>query len=217
MARLDSTINDDEVKTLRWLSAEALSIFSLQVVTIAGLSLTLDREDFDALVEARLTEGVVPPHQMKRFSEAVDKYLMGILSVANAPASVRVEALGALNLTPPDYSGQLSELAWRLGRTPPSVRSLPRQLDMLVFERVVHQREVAPAAATRLGLVREDSARLRRILAAFLRGTSASTDILDAALSSPIDQPRAQNVREMQGFLFVSESEREASDADTRR
>jgi hypothetical protein len=63
---------------------------------------------------------------------------------------------------------------------------LPRQIDLLVHERVAREREVAERAARRLGLERQETARLRNLLAAFLRGCDASPAVVDEALTSAV-------------------------------
>jgi len=177
---------DTDTPALRWLFAEAASVLTLNLVTVAGLSLTLEHQRFYELVSERLAEGVVPMTEMRRLSESIDNYIAGVLSTANIPANVRTEAMGAFLPQPPDYAETFAAITWRIGRNPLAARSLPRQVDLLIFERVANRREVRDSAAQRLGLARPDAARLRSLVAAFLRGCEATTEMLDAAFLLPL-------------------------------
>ncbi len=181
--RWDAQLQDDESVALRWILAESVSVLTLNMVMIAGLSLTLERSLFSQFVSDRLAEGLVPMVQMRRISDSIDKYVNGVLSAANVPADVRTSAIGAFLPEPPDWAEPLAEVAWRMGRSAIQARSLPRQIDLLVHERVARNREVAERAAGRLGLERQDTARLRNLLAAFLRGCDACPDVINDALT----------------------------------
>jgi hypothetical protein len=194
--------DDDDTLAVVWLTAEAVSIFALNAVTIARLGLTLDRADFNSLVGESLAEGIVPAHQARRLSESIDRYVSGLLSATNASPSVRVDAVGAFLPEPPDYADSYAELLWRLSRTPLAARSLPRQIDLLLFERLVRGREAPVLAAVRLGLGRGDGARLRRELAVFLRGANASVEILDSALRIDVTPRGRSNTEQAQLPLF---------------
>lgn len=194
--RWDPRVHDDEATALRWVLAESVSVLALNVTIIAGLSLTLERPRFSQLVSDRLAEGMIPMPQMRRLSESIDKYLNGILSAANVPPDVRTGAIGAFLPEPPDWAEPLAEVAWRMSRSAIQARSLPRQIDLLIHERVARAREVPEHAAQRAGLERQDTARLRNLLAAFLRGCDASPDVVNDALISAV--PRGTPVREDQ-------------------
>lgn len=189
---------DDDTRGVRWLLAEGVSVFTLNLVTIAGYSLRLSRNDFNGLVAGRLAEGALPKHQMRYLSEQVDKYVAGVLAATNAPPDVRVEALGAFLPTAPEYAEQIAEAAWRLGQSPHAARSLPRQVDALIFERLVRSREPGEAPATRLGLSRDDGFGLRRLIAGLLRGCQASTALVDDALQAPVQAPSRSGEAEVQ-------------------
>jgi hypothetical protein len=195
--RWDPRMQDDEAQALRWLLAESASVLTLNLVTVSGLSLTLERLRFSQLVNDRLAEGMIPMPQMRRLSDSIDKYVNGVLSAANIPADVRTSAIGAFLPEPPDWADPLTEVAWRLGRSAPAARSLPRQIDLLVFERVARLRDVPEQAARRVGLERHDATRLRNLLAAFLRGCDASPDVLNDALVTaiPLTAPAAEHSR----------------------
>lgn len=200
---------DEDAQAIRWLVAESASILTLNLVTIAGFSLTYERLKFYDLVKERLAEGQIPAPEMRRLSESIDQYVAGVLRTIKAPASVMAETIGAFHPEPPEWAEPLAEVAWRLGRTPLAARSLPRQTDLLLFERVARRREVPESAANRLGLERPDTARLRNLLAAFLRGCQASSPMLDEAFVTAIlttqntAQPSpASEPREQQSALF---------------
>jgi hypothetical protein len=194
--RWDPRVHDEEATALRWILAEGVSVLALNVTIIAGLSLTLERPRFSQLVSDRLAEGMIPMPQMRRLSDSIDKYLNGVLSAANVPADIRTSAIGAFLPEPPDWAEPLAEVAWRMSRSAIQARSLPRQIDLLVHERVARAREVPDHAAQRAGLERQDTARLRNLLAAFLRGCDASPDVVNDALTSAV--PRAVPAREDQ-------------------
>jgi hypothetical protein len=187
--RWDAQLQDDESVALRWILAESVSVLTLNLVMIAGLSLTLERSLFSQFASDRLAEGLIPMVQMRRISDSIDKYVNGVLSAANVPADVRTSAIGAFLPEPPDWAEPLAEVAWRMGRSAIQARSLPRQIDLLVHERVARNREVAERAAGRLGLERQDTARLRNLLAAFLRGCEACPDVINDALTSAVPLP----------------------------
>lgn len=184
--RWDAQLQDDESVALRWILAESVSVLTLNLVMIAGLSLTLERSLFSQFVSERLAEGLIPRAQMRRISDSIDKYVNGVLSTANVPADVRTSAIGAFLPEPPDWAEPLAEVAWRMGRSAIQARSLPRQIDLLVHERVARKREVAERPAARIGLERQETARLRNLLAAFLRGCDACPDVINDALTSAV-------------------------------
>ncbi len=186
--RWDPRLHDEEATALRWILAEGVSVLALNVTIIAGLSLTLERPRFSQLVSDRLAEGMIPMPQMRRLSDSIDKYLNGVLSAASVPADVRTNAIGAFLPEPPDWAEPLAEVAWRMSRSAIQARSLPRQIDLLVHERVARAREVPDHAAQRAGLERQDTARLRNLLAAFLRGCDAAPDMVNDALISAVSR-----------------------------
>jgi hypothetical protein len=177
-------VQDDDKLAVRWLAAEATSILTLHFVSIAGQATTLDRPSWDALVNERLAEGALPAHQMRKLSDSLDKYVSGLMAAANAPADLRTQAIGAFLPEAPDYADPFAELCWRLKSDAPAARVLPRQLDFIVFERLVHQRNPDPTATGRLGLARDGSTRFVRLVSGFIRGCGASFSELDEALAS---------------------------------
>jgi hypothetical protein len=180
-------LESDEEAALRWLFAEGVTAFSLNVVTVAGYSVTLDPEAFGALISQRLSEGVVPLHAMKQLGSQIDKYVVGLLTAANAPASLKVDAMGALEPTPPPYVGPLIELCHRLRAAALEARRLPRHVDVLMHERLTNTREPDPKVTLRLGLGSGgETARVRRAVSAFLRSQVGLPDPVDKALSSDV-------------------------------
>jgi hypothetical protein len=182
-------LHDEEAVALRWLAAEAVSQLTLQMVAIAGMALTLDRQAWEALTVERLAEGSVPMRHMRALSDSVDKYVTGLLATADAPAELKAQALGAFIPSPPDYAEPFAELCWRLKGDAPAARGLPRQVDLLIHERLVHQRVPSELAVSRLGLNRDASTRLIRLVSGFLRGCDASFDAADQALIAPLPRP----------------------------
>ncbi|MFD0691635.1 hypothetical protein [Actinomadura fibrosa] len=179
-------VDDDHTEAIRWLAAEAVSILTLNLVTIAGQATTISRQAWDLLVAEQLAQGAVPAHQMRKLSDAVDKYLAGVLTTAQVPAELRTQTIGAFLPQPPLYTEQFAELCWRLKTEATYARALPRQVDFLAFERLVRRREPHPTAVTRLLLANTNSARLIGLICAFLRGCGGSFEALDQALSASV-------------------------------
>jgi hypothetical protein len=132
---------------------------------------------------------------MRRIAADVDKFVGGLLSATNASAAVRAEAIGAMHPTPPEWTEPYVDLLKRLAAARQAARHLPRQVDVLVHERVVWRRNVKPETIRRLGLEDPQAGRLIRLVAAFLRSQSAHVDIVDRALTAAIpavaDRPEA--------------------------
>jgi len=179
-------VDDDDARALRWLYAEALSSWTLNVVTLAGEAARLDGATFLSRAHERLAEGAVPAAYQRRLSEAIDKYMAGVLAAAQAPAVLRTEAMGAFVPQPPDWAGSLVELVHRLAANPTASRELPRRVDLLLFERLVNRRHILPAAVERLTLTDEAFGGQRRLLAAFLRAQPGLPEAVDKSLTAPV-------------------------------
>ena len=179
-------IDDEDSSALRWLLAETVSAFTLNAVAIAADAITDDADLFRTELSERLSGGVVPAAAMRRIAIDVDRFVAGLLSATNAPASLRVDAMGALQPEPPEWTDSLIELVHRLAMSPAAAQALPRQMDLLIFERLVWRRQVPLAAVQRLELDSTDAGRLIRLVAAFLRTYSAPIDAVDKALTRPI-------------------------------
>ena len=180
-------LDDDDARALRWLFAEAVSTFTLNTVAVAAGALVDDDKLFSSSVGERLSAGVVSADAMRRISADVDKFIGGVLVAANAPASMRVEAIGALHPQPPEWTAQYLDLTRRIAMSREAARNLPRQIDLLIFERLTRRRHVPPVAVTRIALDNPETGRLIRLIAAFLRSQAANVAAVDKALSTPID------------------------------
>lgn len=182
-------IDDDDAQALRWLFAEAVSVFTLSTVAVAAGVLTDDDALFSARVGEQLSAGIVSADAMRRIAADVDKYIGGLLVATNASASVRAEAIGALHPQPPDWTEQYLDLIRRVAAIPPIARDLPRQVDLLIFERLTRRRHVPAEAVRRIGLDNADTGRLIRLIAAFLRSQAGNVAVVDKALTTPIGAP----------------------------
>lgn len=178
-------IDDDDQAMLRWLYAEALGIFALNAVVLAGLRLASEKNDWRAWAADRLAEGAVPMHQMKVLSSAIDKYTAGLLGRLGAPAQVHTEAMGTFLPSPPEWTDSLLELIERLAANPLTARHLPRHVDLVVYERLVHRRHIVPQVLSRVdGVQGSDLDKMRRQLTAFLRGNARLPETVDKALAT---------------------------------
>lgn len=184
-------VADNDANALCWLLSEAMAAFTVNVTALAGEAMRLDADQFHALAAERLAEGMVPTHYMRRLSDAIDKYLAGVLATVNAPADVRADAVGAFQPRPPDFTDPLVELIGRLSAAPSLTRQLGRQVDLVMFERVVHRREPPHRAVSRLG-IGEPAGRAMRQIAAFLRGQAGLPDELARALTDALLDARRQ-------------------------
>lgn len=181
-------IEDDDARALRWLLAETVSTFTLFAVVAAADAIRTDPVLLSAELGERLSAGRASAEAMRRIASDVDKYVAGLLTAAKAPASIRSEAIGALHPEPPEWTLQFVELLCRLAASPDKARRLPRQLDLLVHERIVWKREVNEIPFGRLSLDDPDAGRLVRLVNAFLRSQAAHIDVVDRALATA---PRA--------------------------
>ena len=194
-------VEDEDSRALRWLLAETVSVFTLNLVRVASEAIRTAPELLAAELGERLSAGLASADVMRRIAVDVDKFVGGILSAAKAPPNVATDAMGALHPEPPEWTGQFTELVSRLAATPEKARILPRQMDVLVHERIVWQREVNLVPYDRLLLGDPETGRLVRLVAAFLRGLATHVEVVDRALStamkaagqvhapkSPIDQ-----------------------------
>ena len=73
-------IDDDDARALRWLFAEAVSVFTLNAVAVAADALVDNDKLFSASVGERLSGGVVSADAMRRISADVDRYIGGLLA-----------------------------------------------------------------------------------------------------------------------------------------
>lgn len=179
-----SEIDDDQAAALRWIYAEAISILTLQLVVLVGRYQASDQRDWTNYASDRLAEGAVPANNQRALAEAFDKYLAHILGELKAPAAVGVEAMGAFHPTPPEWSEGLIELISRL-EVFAGLPELPRQTDLVITERLVRRRHVSDEALAAVSnRDPEEFGRMRRQMAAFLRGAVQLPDAVDKALNA---------------------------------
>ncbi|WP_396911307.1 hypothetical protein [Mycolicibacterium sp.] len=175
----------DELTVARWFFAEAISVAMLNLAVIAGEANTMDTATFRQTAAARLASGDIPFHALRALSDHVDTFVGKILAQLNAPSDVRMSAIGGLMPLPPDYTEPLLELISRFAAEAHTTAQLPRQLDAILFERLVRRRELSAALRSRLQLT-ENTERLMRLLAAFLRGQFALPSVVDRVLTTPL-------------------------------
>ena len=94
--------------------------------------------------------------------------------------------MGALHPRPPDWTEQYLDLLRRIAKSPRAARDLPRQVDLLIFERLTRRRHGPGSAVARTGLDGNDAGRLIRLVTAFLRG-QANVAVVDKALTTPVE------------------------------
>lgn len=175
----------EAMSALRWFFAEAISVATLNLVVVAGEANTMDVQSFEASASARLATGDLPYHGVKKFAERVDVFIGRILSGLDAPPEVITSTIGAFEPVPPEYTEPLLELISRLASNASVTAKLPRQMDAVVFERLVHRRVVGTPALDRLA-IDPDSERLIRLIGAFLRGQFALPEPVSKALMTPL-------------------------------
>lgn len=177
-------INDGLASALRWLYAEALSVLTLHLVVLAGMYRVSDSREWSALVNDRLAEGAIPTHNQRALADAFDTYLARVAGELKAPATMKVEIMGAFHPTPPEWTEGLIELLIRL-ESSAGLADLPRNTDLVVTERLVRRRhESVRALQSVTTRDPEDFARMRRQVAAFLRGAVKLPDVVHKALTS---------------------------------
>ncbi|OXM18323.1 hypothetical protein CBI33_26745 [Rhodococcus erythropolis] len=175
-------IDDGQASALRWLYAEALSILTLHLVVLVGLYRVFDSRDWATLVIDKLAEGAIPTHNQRALADAFDTYLAHVASELKASAAMQVEIMGAFHPTPPAWTDGLIELISRLDNAT-GLADLPRNTDLVVAERLVRRRHESPEVLKAVSA--HDPAgfsRMRRQLAAFLRGAVTLPDAIDKAL-----------------------------------
>lgn len=191
-------IDDDDQTLLRWLYAEALGVFALNAVLLAGQRLSAERIEWRRWATDRLAEGAVPMHQMKVLSDAVDKFTAGLLGQLNAPTQVHAQAMGTFLPLAPDWTDGLIELIERLAANPLTARGLPRHVDLVVHERLVHRRHVDQQVLDRVdGAFGGELDKMRRQLTAFLRGNARLPDAVDKALGTTTAPPHSANAHDL--------------------
>lgn len=177
-------VDDDQAAALRWMYAETISILTLHLVVLTGRFQASDHREWPAIANDRLAEGPIPAANQRALADAFDKYLAHVLGELRAPATMSVETMGAFHPTPPEWSPALIELVGRLEALP-GLPELPRHTDLTIVERLVRRRHVSPEAWAAVSTRDpDDFARMRRLIAAFLRGAVDLPEAIDKALTS---------------------------------
>jgi hypothetical protein len=184
-------IEDDNSRVLRWLLAETVSVFTLNTVALASEALLDDPALLGQRLGDRLSAGYASADAMRRISRDVDKFVAGLLVISNAPADVKAGAVGAMHPTPPTWTQPFLELLERIAAARETAVQLPRQMDVLVHERIVWRRNLKAEPIRRLQMDRPEVGRLVRLIAAFLRHQAAHIEVVDRALTAEI--PRGSN------------------------
>ena len=179
-------IEDEDSRALRWLLAETVSVFTLNAVAVASEVVRSEPELLASELGDRLSGGLAPADVMRRIAVNVDKFVGGLLNVAQAPPTLVTEAMGAMHPEPPPWTEQFVEFVSRLASMRENACVLPRQMDLLVHERIVWRREVTQIPFDRLALADPEAGRLIRLVAAFLRSQAADVEVVDRALSTAL-------------------------------
>ena len=209
-------LEPQEAAALEWLLADAVVVFSVAAVELAGVALALPREDFRRLMSERLAEGIASYSQLQRLSNEVDKYVLGILERAGVPRDRTIQALGALAPHPPPYADALTEVVERLSERPRAARHLPLALDFVLASRI---RRDPPEGIGGLAVLPIESVpetlALARLCSAFLKGQAQ----LVPEVARVIDETSTNRRREEQGPLAgdVSGAPETAVDFDVSR
>ncbi len=206
--------HQDATRAARWFFAEAISIATLNLAVISGEANSMDARTFQETATARLASGDLPYYAIRKLSERVDEYVGKILTSVDAPADVRMSAMGAFQPLPPDYTEPLLELVSRLASEASVTSRLPRQLDAVLFERLVRRRDLSPDLQGRLALS-DDTERLIRLVAAFLRGQFTLPGPVDKVLTTPLIADHRDLSSDGQSMLFEPASDASGS-AGTR-
>lgn len=175
----------EATEAARWFFAEAISIATLNLAVVAGEANTMDSASFQNSASARLATGDLPLHGVKKLSERVDVFIGKVLASVDAPAEVVTSTMGAFAPVPPEYTEPLLELIGRLASDASSTAQLPRQMDAIVFERLVRRRVVGDEVLSRLNCTAKTE-RLIRLVGAFLRGQFDPPDAVQKVLTTPL-------------------------------
>jgi hypothetical protein len=179
-------LDDDNGRVLRWLLAETVSVLTLNLVALSAEALVDDADLLGQRLGDRLSAGYASADAMRRIARDVDKYVAGLLVLSNAPAEVKANAVGAMHPRPPQWTEPFLELLVRVAASREAAIHLPRQMDVLVHERIVWRRNLKGELVRRLEMDRPETGRLIRLVAAFLRNQAANVDVVDRALTAEI-------------------------------
>ncbi len=177
--RYGEDTTEPEEAAISWLLWQAVLVFTVALVRIAGERYRQSDELFEPWLTDRLSGGDVPAAVLARLSKDVDEYLLQLLGRLGASPADQVSALGMLTPEPPRYTGPLLELVRRFAAEPAIASTVPRLLDWRIAECALNQPLHAPWAPA------DPSAeRLLRLVAAFLRGQGPVRTQLLAPLGS---------------------------------
>lgn len=177
--------HSDAMNAARWFFAESISVVGLNLALITGESITMDAASFRDVAYSRLATGDAPYYAVKGLSARFDEYLAKILHSVNAPPEVLTSAVGAFLPVPPNYAEPLLELIARLGGDAESTAAMPRQLDALLFERLVRRRNLSGDLHSALHLSLRTERQVK-LIGAFLRGQFALPEAVDRVLTAPL-------------------------------
>jgi len=175
----------EATEAARWFFAEAVSVATLHLAVLAGEANTMSPQAFARSASARLSTGDLPFHGVQKLSERVDVFVGKVLSSVNAPAEVITGTIGAFAPAPPDYTEPLLELISRLASDAEQTARLPRQMDAIMFERLVRRRVIGETVLRRLNCT-ADTERLIRLIGAFIRGQFDAPEPVQRVLSTPL-------------------------------
>jgi hypothetical protein len=195
-------------KAARWFFAEAISIATLNLSIVAGEANSMDPATFKQTAVARLAAGDIPYYAIQKLSERVDEYVGKILASLDAPTDIRLNAMGAFAPSPPDYTEPLLELISRLAVSAGATARLPRQMDLVIFERLVRRREASVKARSRLG-ISSGTERMISLVGAFLRGQFKLPAPVNEALAVSRFDHGEEFGDEAQGALFERTAEKD--------
>jgi hypothetical protein len=182
--RYGEDTTEAEEAAIGWLLWQAVLVFTVALVRIAGERYRQPDEIFGPWLIDQLSGGDVPAAVLERLSKDVDEYLLQLLGRLGASPAEQVSALGVLAPQPPRYADPLMELVRRFAAEPAAASSVPRLLDWRVAETALNERLHAPWAP-----VDRSAERLLRLVGAFLRGQGS----VRALLLGPLDNNGASN------------------------
>ena len=177
--------DEQGMRVARWMYAESISVATLQLAKVAGTAISMGLKSFVELATDKLSAGDIPTHNMRNLSDRIDQYIGKLLAATDASFDVKTSAMGAFLPTPPSYLEPLLELIVRLGVSASQTAELPRQIDAVVFERLVRRRNISAVVRDRLKLD-SNAERLIRLVGSFLRGQIEVPAPVDRVLMAPI-------------------------------
>lgn len=177
-------IDDEQTAALRWLYAELLSLLTMNLVALVGVFQASDKQSWPGYVREKMAQGAIAIQNQRALADAFDVYMARVLREIDAPSTIQVEAMGAFHPTPPQWTQPLIELLGRL-ETDSDLRDFARNTDFILAERLVRRRHASDEAIKAMSTRDpEEFAKLRRQVAAFLRGSVEVPDVIDRAMTT---------------------------------